>query len=185
LINSWIKDIFDPWQMLNLFLTAVSNTVEEGNDKARANSIKDEKAILQNYSKQYREGSLFPTSGVFTNPFLDPNKKKEKEDSNDNYGFPPTTLDLFFKRMLYTSTIPPGFGSWYDPKTSFEVFKYNKELYHFAKITTAYTESKLLYELDSKKIEELRVSLSKHYPWYYKFLQKTDEIYYSKQNKLK
>jgi hypothetical protein len=186
LIDSWIKDIFDPWQMLNLFLTTVSNTLDP--DKARANNIKDEKAILKDYSKQYPEGSLFPSSGVFTSSFVDPIKKKEKEnnnnDNNDN-GFPSTTLELFFKRILDASTVPPGFGSWYEPKRSLEIFKANKELYHLSKLTTAAPENKLLYELDSKKIGELKKALSKHYPWYYKFLQKTDEIYYSKQNKLK
>ena len=180
-VNSWIKDIFDPWQMLNLFLTAVSNTVE-GNGKARTSSIRDEETILQEYSKQYRKGSLFPATGVFINPFLDPNKKKENWDSNNDNDnrLPPTTLDLFFKRMSDTMTMPPGFGSRYEPERSFEIFKYNKELYHLAKITTGHTESKLLYELDSKKIEELKKALSKHYPWNYRFLQKTDELFYSK-----
>jgi hypothetical protein len=63
--------------------------------------------------------------------------------------------------------------------------KYNKEAEYFFKMTTAHTESRLLYELDSKKIEELKKDLSEKYPWYYKFLQIADKLYYYKQNKLK
>ena len=29
LVNRWIKDIFDPWHMLNLFLTAISNSADD------------------------------------------------------------------------------------------------------------------------------------------------------------
>ena len=73
--------------MLNLFLTAVSNTVER-NANPKASSIKDEKAILEEYCKQYRKGSPFTT---IIGPFLDRNNKKENEDSNnddDNFLLP-------------------------------------------------------------------------------------------------
>jgi hypothetical protein len=67
LINSWIKDIFDPWQMLNLFLTAVSNTVQDSNDKSRDISIKDEETILEEHYKQCEKYNLFSTVGWLEN----------------------------------------------------------------------------------------------------------------------
>jgi hypothetical protein len=166
LIDSWIKDIFDPWQMLNLFLTTVSNTVE-CNDKA---NIRDEETIIKEYDEQYKKGSLFPFIGGLEN------KKSDNNKDDDSNRFPPTTADLFLRRISDTLTVPPGFGRRYGP------IKYSKEEHHFVKMTTAHMGSKLLYELDSKKIEELKKALSNHYTRYYKYLQKTDENYYSKQN---
>ena len=29
LVNTWIKDIFNPWYMLNMFLTAISNPADD------------------------------------------------------------------------------------------------------------------------------------------------------------
>jgi hypothetical protein len=56
----------------------------------------------------------------------------------------------------------------------------DKRLYHFLKIKSQYNDDNLLYELDSEKIDELKRDLGKKHPLYYKCLQKTDKLFYSK-----
>ena len=51
LVNSWIRDVFDPWHMLNIFLTAISNSDErKGSDV----NTKTEKTLIEQRILQYQ-----------------------------------------------------------------------------------------------------------------------------------
>ena len=56
LVNRWIKDIFDPWHMLNLFLTAISNSADDW--KVLAKSSKREEILIRQRIKQYENENL-------------------------------------------------------------------------------------------------------------------------------
>ena len=142
--------------------------------RARGIGIKDEETILEEHYKQCEKYNLFSTVGWLENKA----DSKNNYDASDNNRFPPTTMDLLSKRISDTFRVPPGFDRY-------NHLKYNKEAEYFFKMTIAHTESRLLYELDSKKIEELKKDLSEKYPWYYKFLHIADKLYYSKQNEAK
>ena len=51
LVNSWIKDLFNPSHMLNIFLTAVLNSDER---KSSENNTKKEKTLIEHRIKQYQ-----------------------------------------------------------------------------------------------------------------------------------
>ena len=167
LVSTWIKDIFNPWHMLNLFLTAVSNPA----DNKRANTknrSKNEEILLRDYFKEYEKDNLSRISGISVDSIL--NTKQNKKESK----IPHTTLDLLFMRAATTST---GVNN---NKESLDILMQNKGWYHFLKIKSQYNEDNLLYELDPEKIKKIKNTLKKEYPLYYKGLQKTDKIFYSK-----
>src|ERR1700739_2836795 len=55
LVNNWIKDVFDPWHMLNIFLTAVSNS-DDGN--GADDNTKKEKTLIHQRIEQYQNENL-------------------------------------------------------------------------------------------------------------------------------
>jgi hypothetical protein len=176
-VDSWIKDVFSPWHMLNLFLVSVSNTNKSR--KLRKNKTieqDEEETILQEYSKQYEGFDLSKIDAVPIESILPANIEKKENNRNAHF----TALDLMLKRFAQISNFPQ-FSTNYNYKMSLEALMQNKKIYHFFKIRNQYNENHLLYELDSEKIEELKNSLKQQYPSYYKCLRKTDDLFYMKQ----
>jgi hypothetical protein len=164
--------------MLNLFLTAISNAA--GN-KRKANSIKDKEKLLKEYCKEYEKDDSSRISGLSVDSILNAKNDNKNEDSK----LPPTTLDLLFMRIAATTTgmlspVSQYLSDEYNNKKSLEILRRDKRFYHFLKIRNQYNDNSLLYELDSEKIDELNRTLGKRYPLYYKCLQKTDKLFYSK-----
>lgn len=173
LVNTWIKDIFNPWYMLNLFLTAISNAA--GN-KRKASSIKhkDKENLLKEYWKEYEKYDSSQISGLSVDSIL--NVKNNKENSK----LPPTTLDLLFMRVAATTPGMSTLSGEHDNKNSLDILMHDKKIYNFFKIKNQYNNDSLLYEMDSEKIDELKRVMKKRHPLYYKCLQKTDKLFYSK-----
>jgi hypothetical protein len=94
LVISWIKDVFNPCQMLNLFLTCVSNV--SSNQERLVNSIgyDKNKTALNDYHKHYGEYDL-PHTITFDSVV----QNDDKEKNNQPASLPPpvTALDLMFK----------------------------------------------------------------------------------------
>jgi hypothetical protein len=173
-VDSWINDVFSPWHMLNLFLVSISNA----NKKSVKNKPIDqdeEETILQEYSKHYKGFDLSKISGIPIDSILPTNNKK-KENTKIAYS---TALDLLFSRVAETSDLSQ-FAIDHNYKMPLDALIQNKQIYHFLKIRNQYNENHPLYELNSEKIEELKNSLKKQYPLYYKCLRNTDDYFYRK-----
>lgn len=153
LVNNWIKGIFNPWYMLNMFLTAISNSSSDG--KGISRNIKGLKTLME---QRLREDLLSRIDGVSTESLL----IEETET-------PPSTLDLIVRRV-----------SELDNKWSDKSIKRNKYLQFYKIRSTLSDDSNLLYELDSETIAKLKDGLNKEFPIYSKCLQKIDKLFYSK-----
>jgi len=173
LVKSWIKDIFSPWHMLNLFLTTVSNSrsIKNGT-KSTYPKINN---ILQQIKEDEREGSLLRIRGIPIKSIVSKStdiKKKAKRK------LPPTTLDLMFRRI--SSSVRPFFANQ-QINLPEDIMEKTGTALDFFKIRSQYNEDHLLYELDAQQIEELKNILKKNYPLSYECLQMTDTIFYSKK----
>jgi hypothetical protein len=157
LVTSWIKDVFDPWHMLNIFLADVSNSDEL---KGAGDKTKKEKTLIQERIKQYQNKS---TQIVNIHSI---------RNAHDHRKITPSTLDLLFLRMSEIS------GN-YDIKASQNI-NITSPHFHHIKVRSSYADDTLLYEPDSDRIEKLKNSLKKQYPSYFEGLQKIDESFYSK-----
>jgi hypothetical protein len=154
LFNSWIKDVFNPWHMLNIFLTAVSNSDDS---KGPHNKSKREKTLIKQRIAQY---PIENTSQMIrVNSFLNP---KYNNESNEY-----CTLDLMFQRLSEIS------GNS-DIKYYQDLFK--QRSFHFYKIRCSYSDDQLLYEPDCEKLKD---SLRKQFPLYCERLLKIDKLFYS------
>ena len=158
LVNSWIKDVFDPWHMLNIFLTAASNSDER---KGSEDNTKKEKTLIEQRIKQYQNENLPQIVKV-----------DSIRDTHERSKITPSTLDLMFRRMSEMS------GNS-DIKTSKDVDIISNH-FHYIKIRSHYGADTLLYEPESERIEKLKNSLKKRYPLYCECLQKIDESFYSR-----
>ena len=159
LVNSWIKDVFNPWHMLNIFLTAVSNSDDR---KGADNNTKKEKILIQQRIKQYQN----------ENPHQIIVNVDSIRDTHERSKITPSTLDLMFRRISEMS------GNS-DSKTSKDINIISKH-FHYIKIRSHYGADALLYEPKSERIEKLKNCLKKQYPLYCECLQKIDESFYSR-----
>lgn len=154
-VNSWIKEVFDPWHMLNIFLTAVSNSDEQ---KGPEHNTKKEKTLIEQRIRQYQNLPQIVNVDSIRN-------------THERNKITPSTLDLMFRRiseMLGNS----------DSKTSKDIDIISKQ-FHYIKIRSHYDGDALLYELDPERIKKLKNFLKKQFPWYCECLQKIDESFYS------
>ena len=158
LVNTWIKDIFDPWHMLNLFLTAISNSADDS--KVPANSSKREEIVIRQRIRQYENENFHEIVDV------DSIRNMHRRGK-----ITPSTLDLMFQRISEISQ-----SSWINKSQSIDIIS---KYFHQIKIRSHYDDT-LLYEPDSERIEKLKNSLKKQYPFYSKRLQKINESFYSK-----
>ena len=176
-VNRWIKDIFSPWHMLNLFLTAVSNSqpTEKG-IQSRHPKI-DNVFLLKQIKQHEKERNQLRRSGIPIKSVdsTNSNVKKKKKDK-----LPPPTLDLMLRRSL--SIVQPFLSNQLaKPELLENVIQNSSTGFDFFKIRSQYNEDSLLYELNMQQIEELRGILRKNYPISYECLQTTDNIFYSKE----
>jgi hypothetical protein len=88
LVNSWIMHIFNPINILNLFLASISNS--SGDDKKDMDEneaiLKYNKYLNTNQMNSFRHNTFRQTS-------------KESDLDVGDIDFPSITLDLFYKRI--------------------------------------------------------------------------------------
>jgi hypothetical protein len=159
LVNTWIKDIFNPWNMLNMFLTAISNSANVG--KVERNNIKRQEILMKQRLKEDLPSRI---SGVSIESILNPKINTQEHE------LPPSTLDLKIRR----ATDP------YSNTKSTKTSNRNKYLHYFNIRSTWSDDASLLYEPDSETIAKLKNSLNRQYPLYSECLQKINELFYSK-----
>ena len=152
LVTSWIKDVFDPWHMLNIFLTALSNSDDR---KGVDNNAKKEKILIQQRIKQYQNENLPQIVDI-----------DSIRNMHERSNITPSTLDLMLRRISEIS------GNS-DTKTSQNI-DILSTYFHHIKIRSHYRADTLLYEPESERIEKLKNSLKKRYPSYCECLQKID-----------
>ncbi len=170
LVNTWIKDIFNPWHMLNMFLTAVSNPA----DDRKTVPAKREEILVRERLKEYENDNPTEISGVSIDSILSPKRNNMKQNK-----MPLSTSDLMLRRVSEM----PNFSQHLQDAP--DINKFNKlaqikGYYHYFKIRNSYDDTNLLYEPGSEKLGILKNSLKNQYPSYYKLLQKIDELFYSK-----
>src|SRR5215831_9072259 len=84
-----MKDLFNPWHMLNIFLTAVLNSDER---KSLQNNTKKEKTLVEHRIKQYQNENfpqIVDVDSIRNTPVGDK--------------ITPSTLDLMFQRISEVS----------------------------------------------------------------------------------
>jgi hypothetical protein len=176
--SSWIKDVFNPMEMLNLFLTAIQNSSNKNGTKfvkKRENNDK-QKTALQQYSRYYGEVNIAP--------LMKPGDINKMQEKNNHVSKvirhpSPTTLDLIFQRSWNSVGlhISPNVNSG-NNKTIESLM--NDRINQYMKFKIDYSNhSKPLYELDNKKMSRLKMILEKKYPLFCNSLQKTDRYFCS------
>jgi hypothetical protein len=141
--------------MLNIFLTAISNSDEQ---KRSEDNTKKEKTLIEQRVKQYQNlPQIVDVDSI--------------RDTNERSKITPSTLDLMLRR------ISEILGNS-DTKTSKDIDIISKQ-FHYIKIRSHYGGDALLYEPDLERIKKLENFLRKQYPSYCEYLQKIDESFYS------
>lgn len=157
LVNTWIKDIFDPWYMLNMFLTAISNSANDTNtprNNAKKQEMLLEKRLREDLSHRINALPIQSVTGTKIN--------------NQPRDLPPSTLDLIIRR----------FSSHHNNIES-KADNHNEYL-RYINIRSKWCDyNDLSYEPDSETIAKLKNSLTKEYPLYSGCLQKVNELFYS------
>jgi hypothetical protein len=181
LVSSWIKSVFNPMEMLNLFLTAIQNSSSKNGAKSTKKRKNDDKQknALQQYSRYYGEVDVAPIM-----KFVDNINKKQGKNGHVSklvQGPHPTILDLIFQRSW------SSLGSHISSNIDFESNKtiespMDDGINQHMKFNIDYNNhDKPFYELDNEKIGKLKMILEKRYPLFYRHLQKTDRFFYSKE----
>jgi len=161
LINDWIKSVFDPMYMLNLFVTVVHNSRPDGeqtldNKKTKKNEDNVSDRVIK------KEG-IYIISG---------NNLKNKENKNI-CSLPLTVIDLIFKQYLYNNE--------FDSTGRYEEVVQNKALYDLlVRKFGHYGEQNLLYEASIEDIERIKNVLRSSHPGILNRLQEADEFFYSR-----
>lgn len=169
LTNSWIKDVFSPWHMFNLFLTTISNY---SNDKKMPQSPheenNDDEKLLKKHASYYEPFDISLVSkGKIT--FNVSNNQK----NTDEEFLPPTALDLMVKSIISNTKNT-------DDTNSFESFRNrDRRFYYFAKMMMKYEEERVLYQLNQQEIKLLKDVLRKKYKLFFDHLSRTERIFYS------
>jgi hypothetical protein len=161
LVNTWIKEVFNPWYMLNMFLTAISNS--KNDEKVGRNNAKRQEILMKQRLKEYKKDLSLQINEISIESILNP-KINSPEPS-----VPPSTLDLIIQRV----------SDLYNIKRAKETSNRNKYLHYFNVRSPWYDNTNLLYEATSKTISKLKNSLNRQYP-YSEILQILDELFYSK-----
>src|SRR5947208_14170443 len=110
LVHTWIKDIFNPWYMLNMFLTAISNSANVG--KVGRNNIKRQEILMKHRLKEDLPSRI---SAVPIESILNPKINTQEHE------FPPSTYDLMVRRS----------SDSYSDKMSAKTSNRNKYLHYF------------------------------------------------------
>jgi hypothetical protein len=180
-VSSWIKDVFDPWRMLNLFLTVISNS--STNEKRpmkiiKCDNNKKQAIALEEYCKYYGEAAVSPNTTILSG--TSKNRKVEGEEMKAHLSRPapaPTTLDLARDRIISAakSRSTHKYGS--NGKLTLGSLL-GQDFHQMLKLIINYgDQGRLLYELDNKKISLVKETLEKRYPIFCKYLQKASDVY--------
>jgi hypothetical protein len=152
LVSSWIKDVFNPTEMLNLFLAAIQNSSNKNVAKFAKKRENDDKQknALQQYSRYYGEVNIAPIMKFVG----DINKKQEKNirASKLIHHPTPTILDLIFQQFWSSvgSHISPNDDLGNNNKTIESLM--DDRINQYMKFKIDYSNhSKPFYELDNKK----------------------------------
>jgi DNA-binding transcriptional ArsR family regulator len=171
LVSSWIKDVFNPWQMLNLFLTAISNVEEGSMKKEKGDDNAKQEIALDKYREYYGELTISPRMTFLSNT---------SNNSARRVITPaPTTLDLALYRGFSLHNSRSHRHSPNNKTTLGSLMDQNINQMFKLLIDYGY-QGKLLYEVNNEKVLELKKILEKRYPRFFSQLQKTDEYFYSK-----
>jgi len=154
LVNAWIKDIFNPWYMLNMFLTAISSSLSEGS--VPPYKTKELEMLMK---QRIKEDFVFRINAV-------PDMLNSNEDTKP----PLSTFDLIMKRVSDLD----------NNKQSSKQMKRNKYLHKYNIRSMWSKDSNLLYEPDSETITKLKDELNTEFPKYSECLQRVNELFYSK-----
>ena len=161
LVNSWIMHIFNPINILNLFLASISNS--SGDDKKDMDEneaiLKYDRYLERNQINTFRQNIFRQTS-------------KETDLGVGDIDFPPTTLDLFYKRMS------SNHGNQDEP-ISAEYWKQKPDLYPH--LIHSYYDESILYDLDEETITKLKEFLKNRHPILYNRLEIVDKFFYSNE----
>lgn len=133
-VNSWILYILNPINMLNLFLTAILNSP--------VNSEKDnnDNETILRYSKYLEENDMNTFAFKTASKLADPNV--------NGRNFPPTVLDLLFKRVISSSYENQNEPTW------MEFWKEKQRQYPI--LMRCVFDDYILYELDDEKLAILK-----------------------------
>jgi hypothetical protein len=154
LVNTWVKDAFNPWSMLNMFLTAISNT--KGDEKVTESNRRGQEFVMKERLEECEKNSSTMISGIPTGSYSNEEEPK----------LLPSTFDLIVKRVADIVGV--------------QTPERNRYL-HYINIRSVWpSDDSLLYEPDSKTIAGLKKILEKHYPIYLKCLRKVNEMFYQK-----
>lgn len=162
LVNSWIMHIYNPINMLNLFLASISNSSDDNKKDMDENEaiLKYNKYLDRNQMNTFRQNTFKQIPNA-TDPEI------------RDIDFPPTTLDLFCNRIKH-----PTHGSQ-DGPISAEYWKQKPHLYPFL-IRSSYDES-ILYDLNEETIAKLKEFLKSSYPSLYNRLELVNKFFYSNE----
>ncbi len=161
LVNSWIMHIFNPINILNLFLVSISNS--SGDDKK---DMDENEAVLK-YSRYLDRNQM----NTFKQNTFRQTSKETDLDVGD-IDFPPTTLDLFYKR------ISSNHGNQDEP-ISAEYWKQKPDLHPH--LIHSYYDQSILYDLNEETITKLKEFLKNRYPTFYNRLEIVNEFFYSSE----
>jgi hypothetical protein len=174
LVSSWIKDVFNPWQMLNIFLTVISNVNESSTIETKGNESMKQETALDEYREYYGELALSPHMTILSDVVKDGERNKGKETIPA-----PTTLDLALHRGMFVHESGSAHRNFNNKSTLGSLM--GKNFNQIFKLLIDYgNQGKLLYELNNGKVLKLKKILEKNYPTFFRQLQKTDEYFYSK-----
>jgi hypothetical protein len=144
--------IFNPINILNLFLASISNS--SGDDKK---DMDENEAILK-YNKYLNTNQM--------------NSSKESDLDVGDIDFPPTTLDLFYKRISSNHRNQ-------DEALSAGYWKLKPDLYPH--LIHSYYDEYILYDLNEETITKLKEFLKNRHPTFYNRLESVNEFFYSNE----
>lgn len=137
LVSTWIKDVFNPWYMLNMFLTTISNS--KNDEKVGRNNARRQEILMKQRLKEYKKDLSLRINGISIESI--PNPKISQKP-----GVPPSTLDLIIQRV----------SDLYNIKISKETSNRNKYLHYFNIRSPWYDDANLLYKPTSKTISKCK-----------------------------
>jgi hypothetical protein len=139
LVHTWIKDIFNPWYMLNMTISNPANVRKVGRD-----NIKRQEILMKQRLKEDLPSRM---SAVPIESILNPKINTQEHE------LPPSTYDLMVRRA----------SDSYSDEKSTKTSNRNKYLHYFNIRSTWWNDDSLVYEPDSETIEKLKNSLHNQY----------------------
>jgi hypothetical protein len=168
LVINWIKDVFNPWHMFNLFLTTISNYSNDNKNTSQSihEESNDDEKLLKRHARYYEPFDISLISKGLTF-----NVSNDEKTADEEF-LPPTSLDLMVKSII-SSTLQKT------DDNSFKSFRNrNRQFYYYGKMMMKYEEEKVLCQLNQQEIKLLKDVLRKKHKLLYDHLTKAERIFY-------